>query len=52
MTAPALLRELERAGAVTIDDNGYVHVRMRSLSVNEDRRLAITSYAHIPNKLY
>jgi len=41
MTAPALLKELERAGAVTIDDKGYVHVRMRSLSVYEDKRLAI-----------
>jgi hypothetical protein len=41
MTASALLRELEGAGAVTIDDNHYVHVRMRSLSVYEDKRLAI-----------
>ncbi|MGO9721625.1 MAG: DUF6502 family protein [Methylocella sp.] len=41
MSAPALLRELERAGAVTIDDNRHVHVRMRSLSVYEDKRLAI-----------
>jgi hypothetical protein len=41
MSAPALLRELERAGAVTIDKDQYVHVRMRSLSVYEDKRLAI-----------
>ncbi len=41
MSAPVLLRELERAGAVIIDDNRYVHVRMRSLSVYEDKRLAI-----------
>jgi hypothetical protein len=41
MRAPALLRELERAGAVTIDNNQLVHVRMRSLSVYEDKRLAI-----------
>jgi hypothetical protein len=41
MSAPALLAELERAGAVTIDGNQYVHVRMRSLSVYEDKRLAI-----------
>jgi Family of unknown function (DUF6502) len=41
MSAPALLRELERAGAVTIDKDEYVHVRMRSLSVYEDKRLAI-----------
>ena len=41
MSAPALLRELQRAGAVTIDNNQLVHVRMRSLSVYEDKRLAI-----------
>jgi len=41
MNASTLLRELERAGAVTIDKNRYVHVRMRSLSVYEDKQLAI-----------
>jgi hypothetical protein len=41
ISAPALLRELERAGAVTIDKDQHVHVRMRSLSVYEDNRLAI-----------
>lgn len=41
MSASAILRELERAGAVAIDKNHLVHVRMRSLSVYEDKRLAI-----------
>src|ERR1039457_54538 len=41
MNAAALLTELKRAGAVTVDGNQYVHVRMRSLSVYEDKRLAI-----------
>jgi hypothetical protein len=41
MSARALLRELELAGAVKIDNDQLVHVRMRSLSVYEDKRLAI-----------
>ncbi len=36
-----LFTELERAGAVAIDKNGYIHVRMRSLHVYEDKRLAV-----------
>ena len=36
-----VLRELERVGAIRIDNNQLVHVRMRSLSVYEDKRLAI-----------
>ena len=41
MSAPALLRELELAGAIRIDHNQFVHVCMRSLSVYEDKKLAI-----------
>ena len=41
MGAPALLAQLERVGAVSIDNHRYVHVRMRSLSVYEDRQLAV-----------
>jgi beta-galactosidase GanA len=41
MQPSALLTELERAGAVTIDKDGYIHVRMRSLHVYEDKRHAV-----------
>jgi Family of unknown function (DUF6502) len=41
MGAPALLAQLERVGAISIDNHRYVHVRMRSLSVYEDRQLAV-----------
>ena len=36
-----LLLDLERIGAVTIDANGSINVKMRSLPVYEDKRLAI-----------
>ena len=36
-----LFAELKRAGAVSIDKKGYIHVRMRSLHVYEDKRLAV-----------
>jgi hypothetical protein len=39
--AKSLLLELEQIGAVTIDENRYIHVHMRSLPVYEDRHLAI-----------
>lgn len=41
MKASNLLTELERVGAVTIDKKRFIHVRMRALSVYEDKRLAI-----------
>jgi hypothetical protein len=41
MGAPALLAQLEKVGAISIDNHRYVHVRMRSLSVYEDRQLAV-----------
>jgi len=37
----ALLSELERIGAVSIDPNEYIRVHMRSLPVYEDKQLAI-----------
>ncbi len=37
----ALLAELKRVDAVVLDKNGFVHVRMRSLPVYKDDRLAI-----------
>jgi hypothetical protein len=36
-----LLSELERIGAVSIDDKSYIRVHMRSLPVYEDKHLAI-----------
>jgi hypothetical protein len=39
--ASALLAQLERVGAISIDSRRRVHVRMRSLSVYEDRQLAV-----------
>lgn len=36
-----LLSELKRVGAITIDGDQSIHVRMRSLPVYEDKRLAI-----------
>jgi hypothetical protein len=36
-----LLTELRRVGAVTLDNKRFVHVRMRSLPVYKDNRLAI-----------
>jgi hypothetical protein len=36
-----LISELERIGAIAIDTDQSIHVRMRSLPVYEDRRLAI-----------
>jgi hypothetical protein len=39
--AGALLAQLERVGAVTVDEDRYIHVRMRALSVYEDRQLAV-----------
>ena len=41
MEPKTLLSELERIGAVKIDANGYISVHMRSLSVYEDKHLAI-----------
>jgi hypothetical protein len=35
-----LLRELERVGAVTVENDNLIRVRMRSFPVYEDRRLA------------
>jgi hypothetical protein len=37
----SLLSELAQIGAVSIDDNGYIRVHTRSLSVYEDKHLAI-----------
>ena len=37
----ALLNELERVGAVSVDKSRFIRVRMRSLPVYEDKRLAI-----------
>jgi Family of unknown function (DUF6502) len=41
MDASYLLSELERLGAVTIDESKLIHVHMRSFPAYEDRRLAI-----------
>ena len=41
MDPKALLFELQRIGAVTIDANGYIRVHVRSLPVYEDKHLAI-----------
>jgi hypothetical protein len=41
MSAPALLAQLERVGAVSVEKERYIHVHMRSLSVYEDRQLAV-----------
>jgi hypothetical protein len=41
MKASILLSELKRLRAVTTDKNGFIYVRMRALSVYEDKRLAI-----------
>jgi hypothetical protein len=41
LDAKQLLAELERVGAVTIDESRYIHVQMRSLPVYEDKHLAI-----------
>jgi hypothetical protein len=38
---PYLLSELERLGAVSIDDNKFITVRMRSFPMYEDKRLAV-----------
>jgi hypothetical protein len=39
--ASALLAQLLRVGAVSVDEGGFIHVRMRSLSVYEDKKLAV-----------
>jgi hypothetical protein len=41
MRAATLFAQLERVGAISIDSRRFIHVRMRSLSVYEDRQLAI-----------
>jgi Family of unknown function (DUF6502) len=41
MDPKSLLSELAQIGAVSIDDNGYIRVHMRSLSVYKDKHLAI-----------
>jgi uncharacterized protein DUF6502 len=40
MPPTQLLRELQRLRAVRVDKKGLIHVRMRSLSIYEDKRLA------------
>jgi len=41
MDMSELLAELVRVGAVTVDENGFIHVHMRSISAYEDKRLAL-----------
>lgn len=41
MSAPALLAQLERVGAVSVGKGRDIHVHMRSLSVYQDRQLAV-----------
>jgi len=41
LDAKQLLSELARVGAVTIDENRFIHVQMRTLPVYEDKRLAV-----------
>ena len=41
MDPKTLLTELQQVGAVTIDVNGYICVKLRSLPVYEDKQLAI-----------